>query len=81
VRREGYTESNTCDGLLYDIKKIKDANKRPPFNHEQMNAILSSPLFTGFERDGKEWLAGAYHSDDWRRWIPFVCMFTGARIG
>jgi integrase len=38
-------------------------------------------LFTGFAADGKEYDRGERVADDWRRWIPLVCMFTGARIG
>ncbi len=81
VRQEGYADINPCDGLFYDVQKIKRNRKRPPFEPNQMNAILKSPLFTGFHKDGKEWIPGDCHAYDWRRWIPLVCMFTGARIG
>lgn len=77
--REGYAERNPCDGLFYDVEK--GANARPPFSAEQLNTILASPLFTGFERDGKEFRAGDRQADDWRFWCPLVAMFTGARIG
>lgn len=77
--REGFAESNPCDGLFYDVEKGK--NTRPPFDAEQLNRILQSPLFTGFERDGKEFRSGEVKADDWRFWIPLIAMFTGARIG
>lgn len=77
--REGYVESNPCEGLFYDNEKGKNA--RPPFSVEQLNSIISSPLFTGFLRDGKEYIKGARVADDWRYWIPLICLFTGARIG
>lgn len=70
---------NPCSGLFYD--KVKGKNPRPPFSTDQLNRILVSPLFTGFIADGKEHLPGATHADDWRKWIPLLCMFTGARIG
>lgn len=79
ARREGYVETNPCEGLFYDNEKRKNA--RPPFSVDQLNKILQSPLFNGFLTDGKEFKSGACHADDWRYWIPLICLFTGARIG
>lgn len=75
----GHSDRNPCDGLFYDLAKGK--NPRPPFSVAQINAILASPLFTGFAVDGKEHEAGSKKADDWRFWIPLICLFTGARIG
>lgn len=74
-----YMEGNPCDGLFYDAQKGK--NPRPPFSEYQIQKIFSSPLFTGFERDGREHKPGKAKADNWRFWIPIVCLFTGARIG
>ncbi|CDO37737.1 hypothetical protein SPHV1_40001 [Novosphingobium sp. KN65.2] len=79
AKREGYIASNPCEGLHYDVDKRK--NPRPPFDAGQLNRILQSPLFTGFDSDGKEHLSGSLQTRDWRFWIPLVCLFTGARIG
>ncbi len=83
AKKEGYCSSNPCDGLYFDVQKLKTRGdgRRPPFSDEQVQKIFGSPLFTGFERDGREWQAGKCKSDDWRYWIPLVCLFTGARIG
>lgn len=70
---------NPCDGLFHD--KVKGKNPRPPFTTPVLNTILRSPLFAGFVADGAEHKPGNHHADDWRKWIPLVCMFTGARIG
>jgi integrase len=70
---------NPCAGLFYP--KVKGKNPRPPFTTGDLNAILGSPLFTGFQGDGKEHLPGNQRARDWRHWIPLVAMFTGARIG
>lgn len=75
----GYADRNPCDGLFYDIPKGK--NPRPPFTSEQLGTIFGSPLFKGFLADGKEHIAGDQTANDWRFWIPTVCLFTGARIG
>lgn len=70
---------NPCDGLHYD--DVKGKNRRPSFKTDTLNKILGSPLFTGFQADGKEHVAGDTRADDWRYWIPLACLFTGARIG
>jgi integrase len=77
--KEGYAGGNPCDLLFYDIPK--NSNPRPPFSGEQLESIFSSPLFTGFAGDGLEHEPGNIHARDWRKWIPLVCLFTGARIG
>ncbi|EQB08977.1 DUF6538 domain-containing protein [Novosphingobium lindaniclasticum] len=79
AKREGYAESNPCEGLRYHADKRK--NPRPPFDVSQLNAIFTSPLFVGFAEDGKEHIAGELRTRDWRFWIPLICLFTGARIG
>jgi integrase len=70
---------NPVNGLFYD--KVKGKNRRPSFSTDHLNKMLSSPLFTGFLAEGKEHLPGNRQADDWRKWIPLVCLFTGARIG
>lgn len=70
---------NPCNGLFH--AKVKGKNRRPAFSTAQLNTILQSPLFTGFQGDGKEHLPGNQRADDWRFWIPIIAMFTGARIG
>ena len=52
-----------------------------PFASEQLSALFSSPLYTGFQADGKEHLPGDQPADDWRHWIPLIALFTGARLG
>ena len=78
-KRNYHQGTNPCDGLFNDVPK--GSNPRPPFTTDQLNKILSSPLFTGFEAVGKEHLPGGNRADDWRYWVPLVCMFTGARLG
>jgi integrase len=76
---ERWDLSNPCTGLFF--KRVKGKNPRPPFGTERLNAVLASPLFTGFEADGKEHRPGEVRADDWRRWIPLLCLFTGMRVG
>jgi len=79
LKSEGYTETMPFDGLHERPKKNK--NPRPPFSTDQLNKILRSPLFVGFQADGAEHLPGNCRASDWRYWIPLICLFTGARIG
>ena len=74
-----YADRNPCDGLFFGV--VKGKNPRPPFSKEQLAQIFASPLFTGFLRDGQEHKPGIQRADDWRYWIPIVCLFTGARVG
>ena len=78
VTQDFHEGPNPCDGLFLDVKK--GGNPRPPLTTEQLNIILKSPLFTGFVRDGREHVPGPQVANDWRYWIPLVCLFTGARV-
>ncbi len=70
---------NPCTGLFF--KRVKGKNPRPPLGTDRLNAVLGSPLFVGFEADGKEHRSGTMHANDWRYWIPLLCLFTGMRVG
>ncbi len=78
LRSEGRIDYQPFDGLHQ--KTVKGDNPLPPFSTEQLNEIFSSPLFAGFERDGREHQSGTVHCDDWRYWIPLIGLFTGARV-
>lgn len=69
---------NPCDGLFHS--KVGGSNPRPPFTTAELNQILSSPLFTGFAKPGKEHVSGNVRATDWRYWIPLLSLFTGARV-
>lgn len=79
MQTEGYVDTNPCSGLFFKLPKA--SNARPPFTTKQLNQILASPLFVGFEEDGKEHRPGQARARDWRYWIPLICLATGARIG
>lgn len=73
-----YMPSQPVQGLF--LEKPKD-KKRLPFTVDQMQALFTSPLFTGFARDGREHEKGNERADDWRYWLPLMAAFTGARLG
>lgn len=76
---ERWDLANPCTGLFF--KRVKGKNPRPPLGTDRLNAVLASPLFTGFEADGKEHRPGTARANDWRYWIPLLCLFTGMRVG
>ena len=78
ITRDHHEGPSPCDGLFYDV--IKGDKPRPPYTTDQINLLLSSPLYTGFLSDGAEHQPGALRTRNWRFWIPLVCLFTGARI-
>lgn len=75
---EGHCSLQPFKGLHQKVAKGK--NRRPSYTTDQLNIILRSPLFTGFNVDGKEHISGNLLANDWRYWAPLICIFTGARI-
>lgn len=78
LKRRGYCEENIWSDMSFHVGK--EPKSYPPFSTEDLNKILMSPLYSGFLKDGKEHIAGDQYTDNWRFWIPLICMFTGARV-
>ncbi len=76
--KRGYGGENIWSSSSFDVSG--EQISYPPYTNEQLNRILTSPLYSGFLRDGKEHENGEQFASDWRFWIPLICMFTGARI-
>ncbi len=74
-----YVEDDISRGMYLAVDKSK--RTRFPFTSDQLSALFNSPLYTGFQADGKEHLPGNQRADDWRHWIPLIVLFTGARLG
>ncbi|WP_430414272.1 DUF6538 domain-containing protein [Parasphingorhabdus sp.] len=78
LKKRGICDHNIWLGMTFKVDK--SANRRPAYTDDQLNRILASPLFKGFEKDKKEHVAGTVEANDWRKWIPLLCLFTGARV-
>lgn len=50
------------------------------FTPEELESLLTSPVFIGCERKGRPFQTGLYLLNDWRFWLPITAMLTGARI-
>ena len=59
----------------------KRAKTRFPYASEQLKAIFESPLFLKCAGDGQEHKPGAIEIRDWRYWIAWIGLYTGARLG
>jgi integrase len=84
VKKRRYIDAHPCPAADFRYRvsrETKEERKRPAFSANDLNIILKSPLFVGYSKDGKEHLVGDCRADDWRKWVPLICLFTGARIG
>jgi integrase len=52
-----------------------------PYTAEQLKRIFGSPLFHRCGGDKREAETGAIEVRDWRYWIPYIGLYTGARLG
>lgn len=77
----GYLNENPVDGMAMSREK---RTKTLTFTVEQMNAIFSSPLFTGCQSDEQPRFIsrpGSVLIRDHRYWVPLIMLFSGARPG
>ncbi|MEP2179512.1 MAG: DUF6538 domain-containing protein, partial [Marinomonas sp.] len=70
LKKRGFVDKNIWHEMSFDTSR--ETNAYPPYSNDQLNKILSSPLYCGFLRDGKEHLSGNCQADDWRYWIPLI---------
>jgi integrase len=75
----GYTEETVMTGMFLEL----DRNTKPvfPFSQAKLGAIFSSPLFRKCQGDGFEHLKGKVEIRDWRYWLPWLALYSGARLG
>jgi integrase len=75
----GYTDEAVMAGMFLEL----DRNKKQvfPFDHAKLKAIFSSPLFRKCKGDGSEHLKGRVEIRDWRYWLPWLALYSGARLG
>jgi integrase len=66
-------------GMYLDIDRSEKT--KFPFTGKQLNAIFASPLFASCAGDKQEHLPGEAEIRDWRYWIPWIALYTGARLG
>lgn len=79
LRGNDYIEGDPLDGMF--LKLDKNRQTVFPYTTDQLKVIFSSPVFTGAQSSEDDHLPGNVHINDWRRWLPLIGLFTGARLG
>ncbi len=74
-----YIDAEVMRGMYLSLDKR--AKTRFPFSQEQLKSIFSSPLFETCMGDEQEHLPGKVAIRDWRYWLPWVALYSGARLG
>jgi integrase len=74
-----YLDLDVMAGMYLSIDKRE--KKRFPYTADQIKTIFTSPLFTTCLGDEQEHLPGNVAVRDWRFWIPWIGLYSGARLG
>jgi len=74
-----YIDQDATQGMFLTIDKRK--RTRYPFSDQQLRDLFSSPLFSTCLGDGQEHKPGNVQIRDWRYWLPWLALYTGARLG
>lgn len=74
-----YLEDDVMSGMYLSVDKRK--KNRFPFTADQLKTIFRSPLFNRCIGDGEERRLGKVKVRDWRYWMPWIALYTGARLG
>src|SRR5262249_31711570 len=74
-----YIDDDVMSGMYLSIDKRR--KNRFPFSADQLKTIFNSPLFSTCMGDGQKSKAGNVAIRDWRYWIPWIGLYTGARLG
>lgn len=65
------------------LPKVKggEDSKRQPFSAEGLQALFSSPQYTGHKSNHARHLKGTLVTRDGKFWIPLIGLYSGARLG
>jgi integrase len=74
-----YLDAPVMDGMYLTLDKRE--KKRFPFTADQLKTIFQLPLFATCMGDGQEHKPGNVAIRDWRYWIPWIGLCSGARLG
>lgn len=74
-----YVTTDVMAGLFLKLDRRKQT--RFPHSEENLQKIFASPLFHTCGGDKLEHEAGNVAIRDWRYWIPWIGLYTGARLG
>lgn len=75
----GYLNEAPTAGMFIKIDKSRP--KVVPYTFDELRAIFSSPLYVGCHSGAKPHVSGNVLIRDHRYWVPFMSLFSGARMG
>lgn len=78
---EGWCESNPREGIMVRDSATAVHTERSEFRPHHLEKFFSSPLFTGCRSDRFIGEPGDHIIRDYRYWLPWLALFTGARMG
>ena len=74
-----YIDEPVMTGMFLELdRRKKDVF---PFSETKLKAIFASPLFRTCKGDGFEHIKGKTEIRDWRYWLPWLALYSGARLG
>ena len=75
----GYTDEPIMTGMFLELdRRKKDVF---PFDQAKLKVVFSSPLFRKCKGDKQEHIKGKVEVRDWRYWLPWLALYSGARLG
>jgi integrase len=74
-----YLELDVMAGMYLSLDKRKKT--RFPYTADQLKTIFRSPLFATCMGDDQEHKPGNVAVRDWRYWVPWIGLYSGARLG
>src|ERR1700722_14805932 len=75
----GYVAEPVMAGMFLELdRRKKDVF---PFDQAKLKKIFSSPLFRKCQGEGAEHVKGNEEIRDWRYWLPWLALYSGARLG
>lgn len=77
--KRGHIDGNPVAGMQEIVDK--DAQPVRSYTIAELQAIFSSPIYTGYRSNDMDHLPGSLRARDWRFWLPLIALFTGARLG
>ncbi len=75
----GYLNEVPTSGMFIKIDKAKQ--KVFPYKPDDLQAIFTSPLYTGAASEDAPHRPGTVFVRDHRFWLPLMSLFSGARLG
>ena len=75
---KGYAETNPFAGMKAKVPKKTETERA--FEKDELEALISSPLFRGARSSNRAYDPGDVVVNGWRFWAPLIALCSGARV-